>query len=344
MNSKDITLWIDKRWYDALSKHLKDETLEEHLEDVIDEMCNQLPQREYERISAEIWQEDQEERKAREAARRFAVFHVTEGGSSTYFLAEEHLEFLQTANRLRNYIRKAEGDPPARFTGMFPRGEKLSREQFDTYVLERLDNTGRVVGAFHIDLDNGRLDALNIMDGWQRFRIQDVSTAAYFAMKKSSASPEERWRTFLDRLQGKEVTCEAEAQYLTGSRMLRAEDISFAEDIIQHDNLLEFYMEVSSFADQVFGTNVCTAENDDWLNIYASYDLDHGCVCDWLDVCLRHGNGDEQDFKFRLSAEEKALLLPKMDAYCQERLGQSLEECCADFLTEQTRTVPEMQM
>lgn len=129
MNSKDITLWIDQRWYDALSKHLKDETLEEHLEDVIDEMCNQLPQREYERISAEIWKEDQEERKAREATRRFAVFHVTEGGSSTYFLAEEHLEFLQTANRLRSYIRKAEGDPPARFTGMFPRGEKLSREQ-----------------------------------------------------------------------------------------------------------------------------------------------------------------------------------------------------------------------
>ena len=206
MNSKDITLWIDQRWYDALSKHLKGETLEEHLEDVIDAMCNQLPQREYERISAEIWQEDQEERKAREAARRFAVFHVTEGGSSTYFLAEEHLEFLQTASRLRNYIRKAEGDPPARFTGMFPRGEKLSREQFDTYVLERLDNTGRVVGAFHIDLDSERLDALNIMDGWQRFRIQDVSTAVYFAMKKSIASPEERWRIFLDRLQGKEVT------------------------------------------------------------------------------------------------------------------------------------------
>ena len=66
---------------------------------------------------------------------------------------------------------------------------------------------------------------------------------------------------------------------LTGSRTLRSEDISFAEDIMQSDNLLEFYMEVSSFADQVFGTNVCTTENDDWLNIYASYDLDHGCVC-----------------------------------------------------------------
>ena len=344
MNSKDITLWIDKRWYDALSKHLKDETLEEHLEDVIDEMCNQLPQREYERISSEIWQEAQEERKAREAARRFAVFHVTEGGSSTYFLAEEHLEFLQTANRLRNYIRKAEGNPPARFTEKFPRGEKLSREQFDTYALERMDNTGRVVGAFHIDLDNGQLDALNIMDGWRRFRIQDVSTAAYFAMKKSSASPEERWRTFLDHLHGKEITHETESQYLTGSRTLRAEDISFAEDIIHPDHLLEIYQEVSFNADEVFVTNVCTTENDDWLNIYANYDLERGCVCDTLEVFLQCGNGDEQDFKYRLSAEEQALLLPKMDVYCQEHWGQSLKECCADFLTEQTRTVPEMQM
>ena len=58
MNSREMTIWIDERWYDALSKHLKDETLEEHLEDVIDEMCNQLPEHEYKRISAEIWQEN----------------------------------------------------------------------------------------------------------------------------------------------------------------------------------------------------------------------------------------------------------------------------------------------
>ena len=49
----DITLWIDRRWKDAIEKHLKDETLQEHLEDVLDELCNQLPEREYKRISAE---------------------------------------------------------------------------------------------------------------------------------------------------------------------------------------------------------------------------------------------------------------------------------------------------
>ena len=162
MNSRDITLWIDERWYDALTKHLKGKTLEEHLENVIEEMCNNLPRQEYESIRAEIWQEQQDERKAREAARRFAVFHVTEGGSSTYFLAEENLEFLQIARRIRSYIRKSGKETPAQFTGMFPHGGKVSREQFDEYVSERLDNTGRVVGAFDIDLDNGYLDALNM--------------------------------------------------------------------------------------------------------------------------------------------------------------------------------------
>ena len=51
MPSKEISFWINERWYDALSKHLKNETLEEHLEDVVDQMCNQLPEHEYERIS-----------------------------------------------------------------------------------------------------------------------------------------------------------------------------------------------------------------------------------------------------------------------------------------------------
>ena len=61
MRGREITLWLDDRWYDALSKHLKGETLEEHLENVLDEMCNQLPQQEYERISHELWAEQQAE-------------------------------------------------------------------------------------------------------------------------------------------------------------------------------------------------------------------------------------------------------------------------------------------
>ena len=32
MSSREMTIWIDERWYNALSRHLKDETLEEYLE------------------------------------------------------------------------------------------------------------------------------------------------------------------------------------------------------------------------------------------------------------------------------------------------------------------------
>ena len=36
----DITLWIDRRSKEAIEKHLKGETLQEHLEDVLDELSN----------------------------------------------------------------------------------------------------------------------------------------------------------------------------------------------------------------------------------------------------------------------------------------------------------------
>lgn len=141
MRGREITLWLDERWYDALSKQLKGETLEEHLENILDEMCNQLPQREYERISHELWTEQQAEEEAREAARRFAVFHVTENGSSDYILAEEKLELLSTARRLRSYIRKPPDEAPYRFVETLLHTQRISQEEFNSYVSERLDNT-----------------------------------------------------------------------------------------------------------------------------------------------------------------------------------------------------------
>ena len=344
MIGKEVIIWLDQRWYDALNKHLKDETLEEHLEEVIDQLCNQLPRREYERISQEIWQEDQANKQAQEAARRFAVFHVTEGRSSTYFVAEENLEMLQVAARLRSYIRKPPENNPARFTGMFSRGEKISLEQYNAYVQERLENTGRVTGAFDIDLDNGRFDALHIMDGWQCFRIQDVSSAVYFANKKSGVRQEERWKVFLDRLDGKQLLRETEPGYLTGSRMLRAEEICFSEDIVQNGKLLEFCLDGAIDVDKMFGTNTCDYDNGDWFNIYANYDMEAHRVCDTLEVYLQHEDGGEQEFKYRLSEEELALLLTRMENYCQQQWEQSLEDCCADYLAEQKQAPQGMQM
>lgn len=210
MSSREISIWIDEHWYEALSKQLKDETVEEHLVSVLDEMCNLLPEGERERVSELIRQEQQRSREADEAGRRFAVFHITEQGDSVYFMTEERLEMLYAALKLRNYLRRPEHCPPTSFAERFSRCETISPEQFKEYVYERLDNTGRVVGAFDIDLDKGIFSALNIMDGWQSFRIQDISTAVYFAMKKNFAPTEKRWEIFLDRLDGKQLTPDSE--------------------------------------------------------------------------------------------------------------------------------------
>ena len=47
VQQEEIVLWIDRRWENAIEKHLKDETLQVHLENVLDELCNQLPAHEY---------------------------------------------------------------------------------------------------------------------------------------------------------------------------------------------------------------------------------------------------------------------------------------------------------
>ena len=92
MRGREITS-SSTEWYDALSKQLKrGETLEEHLENLLDEMCNQLPQREYQaRISHELWAEQQRRRRLGRPPRRFCRFHVTEKRHSDYILAEENL-------------------------------------------------------------------------------------------------------------------------------------------------------------------------------------------------------------------------------------------------------------
>lgn len=83
---EEIVLWIDRRWKSAIEKHLKDENLQEHLENVLDELCNQLPEREYERISRAIQSEAAAQRAEEEAAR---TYKQSDNSISLEVLSEE---------------------------------------------------------------------------------------------------------------------------------------------------------------------------------------------------------------------------------------------------------------
>jgi hypothetical protein len=87
------------------------------------------------------------------------------------------------------------------------------------------------------------------------------------------------------------------------------------------DDRLNFYIQTDFDVDAAFNTFVCTAENDDWLNVYANYDMSAGTVCDTLEINLHRGDGGEDEFSYTLNAAEKEVLLRKMDVYCMCKTG-----------------------
>ena len=90
-------------------------------------------------------------------------------------------------------------------------------------------------------------------------------------------------------------------------------------------------------------TFVCTNQNDDWLNIYANYDVEQDRLCNTLDLNLCKGDGSEEDWSYPLNAAEQEVLLCKMEAFCQQQTGMSLHEYARQLRDSETQA-PEMQM
>ena len=330
----DITLWIDRRWKDAIEKHLKGETLQEHLENVLDTLCNQLPEQEYKRISAEIYAEDAAEREAREAARTYAAYHVTERGQEWYFKTSPGEELLVACKKLRGYVAAEKGTAPDKFIGMFFGGQPITAKEFDALTALRMENTGKVRGVFDVNFDKCEFSAVQIMDGWQTWAMRDVSVAVYHATRSQFASGDDKWRKLLDHLKGKEIT---------SAGHLSAQNFSFGEEIIELDGKLNFYLQADFDVDAAFGTFVCTDQNDDWLNIYANYDMEQDHLCDTLELNLCKGDGSEERWSYPLNAAEQEVLLNKVEAFCQQQTGMSLHEYARQLRGSETQA-PEMQM
>ena len=103
-----------------------------------------------------------------------------------------------------------------------------------------------------------------------------------------------------------------------GSRELQPDDVYFDEEICDTDGKLNFYIPVLFNMDEVFGTHIGTPDSGDSVNIYANYDLETGQVSDTLE----------------LSDGERAMLLSKMDAYCQKETGLDLARYRDSYLAE----------
>ena len=331
---EEIVLWLDRRWKNAIEKHLKGETLQEHLETVLDELCNRLPEREYERISRAIQSEAAAQRAEEEAARTYAAYHVTECGQEWYFKTSPGEELLTIGKKLRSYITSEKVTMPDLFIKMFAGGRPITAEEYNALTAVRMENTGKVRGVFDVNFDKREFSAVHIIDGWQTWAMRDVSVAVYHATRSQFASGDDKWCKLLDHLNGKEIT---------SAGHLSARNFSFGEEIIESDGKLNFYLQADFDVDAAFGTFVCTDQNDDWLNIYANYDIEKGRPCDTLELNLCKGDGTEENWSYHLNAAEQEVLARKMEDYCQQQTGMSLHEY-AQQLRESGSQTPEMQM
>ena len=163
---EEIVLWLDRRWKKAIERHLKDKTLQEHLENVLDELCNQLPGQEYERISRAIQSEAAAQLAEEEAARTYAAYHVVENGQEWYFKTTPGEELLEACKKLRSYITTDESAAPDLFIKMLAGGQPITAEEYNELTALRMQNTGKNRGVFDLDFDKREFSAVHIVDGW----------------------------------------------------------------------------------------------------------------------------------------------------------------------------------
>ena len=326
-----IIVWLDHRWKEAIEQHLKDETLQEHLENVLDELCNQLPEREYKRISQAIWEEDRMARE--EAARTYSAYRVVEGGEEHYFCVTPGEELLDAAQTLRRYCTNTEYSTD-KFISLYSQAQPITPEEYQRMMRIRMENTGKVTGVFDLDFDKREFSAVHIMNGWTTWAMRDVIPSIYQTTNPRFATAEERLHKLLELLDGRE---------LTSAGHLTAQNFSFSDEVMMENGKLNFYVQADFDVDAAFGTFVCTDENDDWLNIYANYDLERDAVCDTLELNLCKGDGAEEYWSYHLNAAEQEVLVRKMEAFCQQQNGMSLHDF-ARQLQEEPGPPPQMQM
>lgn len=333
MDGREISLWFEARKLDALQKAMGkyDMTVEVFLQRYLQTGYQMfVPIEERKQIESTIAEEEQVAQAEHEAARRFSVARVTEGSATRIFLLERGEDLCSTAQRLRRYLR-----PNNPGMWLYPDGSPLSEPEMERHVAETIRGSQRVVGVYDINLDAGEISILNDTIGWRTYKAKDVSTAVYFATKKQSDSWVTKRNRFYERMKDVQPLDVRHPLFIRGDQPLPVDDLAFEEEVCEIGDLLNFHIPVNFDVDSVFGTHVNTSENGDWLNVYANYDMERGCIRNSLDVCLVRGDGSEIHCRYRLTSKECATLLSKMDDYCKQTMGKGLEECRAEYLAQE---------
>ena len=336
--SVSAEVWLDQRRWDALDEALNAQgsDIEQHLQDYLITLYNEtVPLERWMQIETAITKEELESARAAEDQKVYAAFHIREHGHDSIFSTGNGEEFLDVAIRLRRYLQGGAAAVKGDFSHHFYNSQPITRERFDELAALRLENTGKVTGAFEIDLDASWCSALNLADGWQSFKIKDVSTAAYHANRTHNSHRNQQWRKFVDYLYGRDIELQTfNPVEIRGIRPLREGDLTFSEEIILSGHELNFQVDFISDEAQreVLGPAVDYLESGSWLDILCNYDAAQQEVDATLSLTLYCQDGAVQKlFTYPLGKEERALLRKQMEADYLGRTGKTLNDYYAQL-------------
>lgn len=186
-------------------------TIEDKLKEAFDFLYEQLvPYEQQTAIEAQIEETEKAEEAAREAKKRFAVYHVNENGSDRYFTSEHFLSFRSAAYRYRLYDRGELSAEPQSLADAFIGSDAITAADYEA-LCDRMPNDFRITMLVDFDLDNETVGVCDSSDNaWRHYRLHDLSVAAFKAYRGDYYSTEYRERIFDGTLSGKEIDVETE--------------------------------------------------------------------------------------------------------------------------------------
>lgn len=348
-NSFSAEVWLNEHRWNALEEALAKQgtSIEKYLQTYLVDLYQEMvPEDQVKEIEAIIHQENLEDQREREARKVFSAFRLLENGNARCLATESSKEFLDAARLLRKYLQDGAGGAEA-FVRKIQGGYEIPASRFMELTQERLENTGRVAGVFEPDFDKQSFSAVNIMDGWKSYWFQDVSAAAYHAFRKEHSSKEERWKKFVARLEGKELTDRELCASLKALRELRSGDLWFTDSAKRVGHMLDFqvYCASEEVSMEVFGPAVKHNEAGSRLDIYASYDAVRQEVRNQLELILyRKGGTWKKSFTYDLSPSEQELVGAEMETYCEARYEDTLNGLYAERCYQNGGTPPELDI
>ncbi len=178
-DSVSTEAWLDQRRWAALEEALKAQgsNVKRHLQDYLITLYNEtVPLERWVQIETAITKEELESAQAAEDQKVYAAFHIRENGHDSIFSTGNGEEFLDVAIRLRRYLQGGAESVKGDFSHHFYKAQPITRERFDELATLRMENIGKVSGAFEIDMDAAWISACSLCDGWHTFKIKDVSS------------------------------------------------------------------------------------------------------------------------------------------------------------------------